>query len=902
MNLTQYRSGWLLYWLVLLNTATAAAPQQEELLQAETIFQLSLGNQIISDGLFAYQLNNQIYLPLGELTRVLEFPIMLGPDGQRAEGWFISPRQTLSLDLKNKKIQIKEKPQPYPKDIFSSEDEIYISSHALSHWFGLIFEVSLASLSINISSKQLLPIQQRSQRDKRYGNFSKSPALRPTLPYTQIPYSLYATPAASINLDSNYNHINKMGKFGYSAQLHGDLLYHSGQLFLNGDDQNGLKNLRLQLGKQDYNNRLLGSLHASHYQLGDISVQSRALIGGNFSGRGFKFSSTPINQSSEFNRITLEGDLQPQYDVELYRNGGLYEFQRSNDEGRYKFDNVPLFQGMNVLKLIFYGPQGQQYEKIQRLYSDGATAKKGQLNYRFSLTQPSQKVFSLDNKPQSEDPSLSWLASASYGLGNKLSITGSLAQYEKEQQQQSFANLGLRGTVGPLLMQSEVSLDKKGEAAGVIGLQTKVKSVRIDLSHTQYSLTFNNSDNSNSNPLQQSSQLRLEGSPFLVGSLGRLSPFNLTLSQSRQFNGFSNERLDHNFWLAIGSANFSNDLHYQDNGNTQQLYGNARLNLNANSFIKGFNLRSDVNYSIDPEQLTQNASMGTIYQISNKGNLSFSANRNYQTDKQTIHYSLGYNQRFDVLNLGVNLSGSEENDLFIGAKLSFSVLPDPIQQRPQFHASTSKAQEGSILAVSYLDENRNNKRDFWEKPISDIGFTVNRGYRPGLTNRNGEVLISGLNTGRKIDIQLNPSTLGDPYLLSSSEGYGISPRPGHIMRLEFPLVNIGEIDGHVYLLRNGEKIEAANVSMELINAESGKLVALLRSEYDGYFYLPNVNPGKYRFRVEPNLIKRLKLSAPKPFEIEIKGSGESITIPDIVLKRLKQEVRFSQTATKGKKL
>jgi len=885
---------WLL-WGLLISPLCHASPTEEELLNAETIFQLSLGRQVISDGLFAYQLNNHSYLPLGELTRVLEFPVMLGPDGQRAEGWFISPLQTLSLDLKTEKLQIKEIPRPYPKEsIFSSEGEIYVSTDTLSDWFNLQFEISMAALNISISSDQPLPMQQRAARDKRYGSFSKGFTIKSELPYTPMPYQLIAMPAASINLDSSYSQSSDLGRGSYSAQLHGDLLYNSGQLFLSGDDQNGLQNLRLQLGRDDFNGNLLGKLHANRYRFGDISVQSRALIGGNFSGRGFQFSSTPLNQSSEFNRITLEGDLQPQYDVELYRNGGLYEFQRSNDEGRYKFDNVPLFQGMNVLKLVFYGPQGQQYEKIQRLYSDGATAKKGQLNYRFSLTQPNQTLFNVSDRSNSSDHSLSWLASASYGLGNKLSITTSLAQYEKEQQQQSFGNLGLRGTVGPLLMQGEIAVDKEGETAGVVGLQTEWKALRFDLSHNQYSRTF--ATNQGDDPQQQSNQLRIEGPPIRLGNRASTSLLNLSLSQSRQFSGRSSSAVSHNFWLALGSMSLSNDLSYQQSSTSSEgnLNGSARINLNGDKLIKGFNLRSNVAYSIKPEQLTQSASLGSSYRFDQQRNISFTANRNYGNNDDTVYYSLGYNQRFNVLNLGATLSGSEENDLFLGVKLSFSVLPDPIRNRPLFYSSTSKAQEGSVLASSYIDENRNGKRDFWEQPVKDVGFVINRGYRPGLTNRHGEVLISGLNTGGKVDIQLNPSTLGDPYLISSSDGYGITPRAGHIMHLNFPLVSIGEIDGHVYLIRDGEKIEAANVSMELINAESGELVTLLRSEYDGYFYLPNVNPGKYRLRVEPNLIRRLKLSAPKAFEIEIKGSGESITTPDLILQRAEKTDVFKQ--------
>ncbi|MDQ7074791.1 MAG: hypothetical protein Q9O24_06465 [Gammaproteobacteria bacterium] len=608
------RHCWLLCW-GLLSQSGHAAPSAEALLQAETIFQLALGRQVISDGLFAYQLEQQSYLPLGELTRVLEFPIMLGPDGQRAEGWFISPLNTFSLDLSAQRIEIREKQIPYTSaDLFSSEGEIYVSTEQLSRWFGLEFNVSMPALSITLSSEQPLPMQQRASRDQRYGNFSKGFTIKSELPYTPMPYQLIATPAASINLDSSYAQQNGLARSSYSAQLHGDLLYHSGQLFLSGDDQNGLQNLRLQLGKDDLNSQLLGSLHANRYRLGDISVQSRALIGGNFSGRGFQFSSIPKNQSSEFNRITLEGDLQPQYDVELYRNGGLYEFQRASETGRYKFENVPLFQGMNVLKLIFYGPQGQQYEKIQRLYSDGAAAKAGKLNYRFSLTQPSQTLFNVGDQ-LSDDQSVAWLASASYGLSRNLSATASLAQYEEEQEQQSFANLGLRGTLGAFLAQSELALDQNGHSAGVFGLQTEWNNIRFDLSHSQYSRDFRNA-NPNGDPLQQSNSLRVEGSPLRLGDRASTSLFNLNLSQNRQFSGRRSSSVGHNFWLSVGSLSLSNDLRYQENSSSDAtLNGSARLSFNADKLLKGFNLRSNVDYSIDPEQQTQNASLGANYRF-----------------------------------------------------------------------------------------------------------------------------------------------------------------------------------------------------------------------------------------------------------------------------------------------
>ena len=59
-------------------------------------------------------------------------------------------------------------------------------------------------------------------------------------------------------------------------------------------------------------------------------------------GNGATLSNRPLNPPTRFDRHSLQGDLPPGWDVELYFNDGLVAFQQSRPDGKYNFADLPL--------------------------------------------------------------------------------------------------------------------------------------------------------------------------------------------------------------------------------------------------------------------------------------------------------------------------------------------------------------------------------------------------------------------------------------------------------------------------------------------------------------------------------------------------------------------------------
>ncbi len=62
----------------------------------------------------------------------------------------------------------------------------------------------------------------------------------------------------------------------------------------------------------------------------------------------------------------MRGILPTGYEVELYRNDILVGSVRTAVNDQYEFLEVPVDYGVNVFRLVFYGPQGQRREEVRR--------------------------------------------------------------------------------------------------------------------------------------------------------------------------------------------------------------------------------------------------------------------------------------------------------------------------------------------------------------------------------------------------------------------------------------------------------------------------------------------------------------------------------------------------------
>jgi len=94
----------------------------------------------------------------------------------------------------------------------------------------------------------------------------------------------------------------------------------------------------------------------------------------------------------------------------------------------------------------------------------------------------------------------------------------------------------------------------------------------------------------------------------------------------------------------------------------------------------------------------------------------------------------------------------------------------------------------------------------------------------------------------------------------------------------------GEIDGTVYLERDGVLHQAGNVELQLLG-EDGEVAASLKSGHDGFYLFSYVMPGRYLLRVAPDQLEKLGLLAEQPQEVVIEADGTILIGMDVVLKR-----------------
>ena len=356
------------------------------------ILQLRFKQFTLKDALVGYLNDGGLLLPLGEFVRALDFPISVEPESGRANGWFLGENRLFSLDLARHEVIIEGKRASYnPQMAEAHTEDIFIDARLLTRWFPVDISFDLASLLVILTSREPLPIEQRLAREKRWEKLrGRRQRESPDYPRADIPYQALAWPFIDTSVEFAFRR-DQQGtskkQFRYDTIATGDVVHMNAKLFVSGNNDDRLDQARLTLGRKDPEGGLLGGLGVTKFAFGDIFTPGQTVISRSQLGRGAEVSSFPLYRSTEFDTITLHGDLPVGWEVELYRNEVLLDFQASRTDGLYDFENVPLLFGFNRLRLKFYGPQGQRREEVRRILVGQKQLPPGKNYFRIAVNQ-----------------------------------------------------------------------------------------------------------------------------------------------------------------------------------------------------------------------------------------------------------------------------------------------------------------------------------------------------------------------------------------------------------------------------------------------------------------------------------------------------------------------------------
>ena len=859
------------------------ADPEEQFLLDVNIRELRLG-----DGVRAYQTPEGTCIVFGDFLTTLDLPMKIDLEAKKASGWAFREENRIEIDKATATARYGDQQERLAEGTIRETPEGWcVESSALARWFKLGVKPMTEGSVLLLESEAKLPVELAIEREKRAARIHPAAMQLENLPKVRLPYRLWRAPALDFVVSSGVTYQASTGarvNRHASVMAAGEIAHLSYDAMVATDDKGQPQTLRVHGYRSDPEGGLLGPLNATHFGFGDVQGLSSRLVGGS-TGRGVEVTNRPLVNQVAFDRTRFEGDLPSGWDSELYRNGELLAFSRSEGSQRYVFEDVPLIYGDNRFEIVLYGPQGQQRSRLEYINVGENQVPPGQTWYWAGVNQPGKAVLGSLIRPEGDkhsiagdrlrdfsQPDVNASVQLEHGLDKRTSV-GLLATMLLEGNEKlTFVEGSVRRSIGPALIEAAVARDSKGGRAMRAQLASHIGGINVN-------------------------------AEALIAD-------NFTI-QGRREKRFRDARLSLNAPLKIGRQllQASGDVRFTDRGpNDRAMSTAARLSTSFN----GFNLSSYVNWerplgrSSDRPDLVEARLIGTgrikSVRLTGEAIWEFSPQSRFRGAELSAYWSasdrvdwegaVGYDatagrararvshiRRFDTVAAAASLEAATDGSFAAGINLNFSL--DASRGGMKF-TSQRLAATGMVEARVYRDLNDNGVRDLsepWEE-----GATITTGQRVSedVTDKEGAVRIGGLQPFQPIAVGIDTESLADPTLAPRKALQLVVPRPGVAAEVEIGLVGAGDIEG-VLVQDDGRGFEGLDI--ELLDA-TGKVVAAARSDYDGFFLFERVAYGHYKLRLTAESAKAAGVETDITKSAEIAPNRTIVRLGTIRIRKL----------------
>ena len=819
------------------------------------ILEIRVKQYTLDDVIAAYQYKDIILLPLGALSEILDIAIEVGPE--TASGFVLHEDRSFFLDPRRHQVTLQGVVESYdPDKVHVLLDDTYVESNLLGKWLGMTFDVDLFSARVWVRSPEPLPFEKRLEREQRIAR-SLSGLRQDQVEYPRHyePYEYLSMPFVdqTLRLDRRETGDGEtINSYEYTTYATADVAKLEAALYFSGNDEDPTDEFRLTLGRSDPDAGLLGFMNARTYAFGHLVEPRVGLINQPSSIEpGVTVSNFPLGRQAEYDRNRFIGDLLPGWEVELYRNNALIGYQAEPIDGQYDFPDVPLLFGSNYFRLVFYGPQGQVRVEERRFDLNQSLTRPGEQYYRITST---------DDEIDSTRTVIEYDA----GLHKNLTATLNLASIPlddvDERRQHDYINAGLRSYWDNFFVTLDMVDDTESGDAVEFGLQTRLGSTIVGYSDTRLDEFFSEEFRPTEVELSRRSSLRIDTS-IPPGWLPRI-PITFEFSRDEFAEGGELNKIVNVISTNARGIAISNQLVRQQ---VTDLDPNTTGSLQLSASYSSIRLRGSLNYELDPE--SELSSMALTADPRSNGSFHFSYGLSHTLDPDLTEVSVNANKASGRYNLSLGVRYNTDDDFAVNAALSVGFGYEP-RRGEWFTDARTLASTGSVSARAFLDANQDGIYNEGDEPIPDIGFRLNNGYSPLRTDDDGIGFLTGLPAHQPLNLSIAPETVTDPLWTVALDGMRVIPRPGHSMQLDFPIFISGEIDGTVYVSRDGKEFGAGRVIVELVDLD-GNLVQTTTTAYDGFYVMSKIPIGDYRLRVSSRQLAELGL---------ISGKTESFSI------------------------
>lgn len=834
----------------------------------------------LTETLGGYSSRAGLYIPVGELARLLDLAIYVDPTERKATGWIVDKTRAFYIDLARNIARGEEDEFSLQfGDAVTQNDEIYIRAEILQRLLPLTFFPNMADMVLHIRTREQLPFKARMERA------SRKPVAEALSSYQaeelEQPYRLISVPSFDLTLSGETGNRAPMSGYSYDLRLGGDLLYAGFQLFAASDFQGRLDNARILFERKDPSGSgLAGPLGITRASFGDTIAPGLPIGPQSSDGRGLFLTSESLEQTSIFDRTDLRGELPAGYQVELYVNEVLRGSEINTQDGRYAFAEIPLVYGSNLIRLVFYGPRGERREEVRRINIDGNQLAAGKTSFSLGLVEESRQMIEVNKVPEAVRVLLPGygrpraVARISHGLGNGVTVNGGLAHFSPlNQNSRNLLSAGMLASLSGYSTQVDGAWDSSGAHAIAFGLAGRPAGISFVARHAEYRGDFLDETQPLTafaeNNLRRSTAIR---SDFAVGAGGRTVPLALTISRDETANQRHFLKGTLRSSIPVGRYLFSTSLDAQQEsggGQASQRRIGGATELTGLVAI-GWQLRAGSSYELLPKAKLVSTTFTADRQLSDRFSLRLAA-AHYFGQRQTTTLQGGLTRQFRFAYVTLNSSYVTTNsDFRVGLQLSLAGLFDPVKRRYRLTPPGSGV-GGSIAIQAFEDANGNGLQEPQEVPV--VGLKIISTGKEAMTDGAGHAIAYGLGNGPQVILEADPESIEDAYLKLDKQRWRFVPRPGRVAVANFALTRSGEVNIRTeFDSADGNQRGISALGLRLIDAE-GKTAFEGRSEFDGSLFADGLRPGIYQVALDPEQAARLGLVLEKNTAIKVASRG-----------------------------
>ncbi|HOX26181.1 MAG TPA: hypothetical protein PLL30_08535 [Candidatus Krumholzibacteria bacterium] len=846
----------------------------------ELILEVRAEHYLASNGLIGYRSGDRVLLPVGELAAVLEYAVVSDAERGVADGWLVDEDRTFRLDVAARSVTVADRQEGIRDPcLYVNGEDIFVASDVLARWWPIDLEIDLRGLRVEIRAREEVPLISRLNRESRWSRLGAADREDVQYPRRDAPYRLATWPFldATVAFDADRRGPQWQG----SLLSRGDLARLSVSAFVGYDDDATHDwTAWLRAGRSDRDGDLLGPLQATQFTAGDVTGDALPLVGGAVRGRGLTLTNRPLGSVSQFDVVDVTGDAPPGWEAELYLDGSLQAIQVAGPDGHYFFAAVPLHVGLNTIRVVLYGPNGQTREQVRSYNIRSGMWQRGRLHYDYASLQAGESILGAPAIGANVEGEGSWhhQIDLGYGLSHSLTLGASYAQAFVEDRTHDYAQLRLLHSLGPLFLQAVGVKDLDEGSAASLSAQTQIGRHSLFLAYSDFQDFLSNTTEGRGD-LVRRTEARFTGAVEPWGE----PPLHYRLKwQGEDYVEDLDLRRDY-VSLYVGSSvdrvSLGHDARYVVDGGALARHDYLGQFLLA-GYLRDVRLRAEVEYGADGDQTVR--SVGVTANSSFRDNLTgqFTGRRSYLGEGST-HLLGNLDWHLRPVRLGLRAGWDTADGASVGVSATTSLVRSPDDGGWVVSGRHLTAQ-GAALATAFIDRDHDGAFGRADEPLAGVGFGRNDAWRDIRTDEDGQAFLPGIQPNQFVNVEVDATTVEDPYLVPSCGGLVTVVHPGGVADLSFPFQYVGEIEG-VVARDPALAHPLRNIGLELTDLEGRRLDTAV-SEFDGFYLFQNVLPGDYLIAVVGSTLRGRSYAVPEPQPVSVPPGGDYVRGPAIILR------------------